>query len=328
MNRRNFIASSASIALAWPHATRAQQRKRVHRLAHLSGGSMASRAALWSAFMQGMGELGYIEGDNLVIEHRYAEGRFETLPRLAGELVAWGPDVIFVSTTPATLAAKAATSNVPIVMVGVADPLGSKIIESLARPGGNVTGVTNIAAELAGKRLEVLKEIIPTVSKVAVMINPNDPNASLQMTSARSAADALSVQLDPILPIRSAADLKGAFDAAAKARVSGALRMIDSVATALRPLTVAHAAEYRIPIIYGFREDVVAGGLVSYGPNFPNQYRQAATYVHKLFTGAMPADLPVERPSKFELVINLKTAKGLGLDISPMLLARADEVIE
>lgn len=328
MNRRNFIASSASTALAWPCAARAQQRKRVHRLAHLSGGSLTSRAALWSAFVKGMRDLGYVEGDNLVIEHRYANGRFEILPRLAGELVAWRPDVIFVSTTPATLAAKAATSSVPIVMVGVADPLGSKIINSLARPGGNVTGVTNIAAELAGKRLEVLKEIIPTLSKVAVMINPNDPNASLQMNSARSAADVLQVQLDPILPIRSAADLAGAFDTAAKVGVSGALRMIDSVATALRPLTVAHAAEYRIPIIYGFREDVVAGGLASYGPNFPDQYRQAATYVHKLLAGARPADLPVERPSKFELVINLKAAKGLGLNISPMLLTRADEVIE
>jgi putative ABC transport system substrate-binding protein len=327
MRRREFIAALGG-AVAWPIAGRAQQPGKVYRLGQLSGGTKASRVALLSAFMGGLHDLGYVEGQNLVIEHRYAEGRFEVLPVLARELLAWNPDVLFVSTTPASLAAKAATSTVPIVMVSVADPLGVGLVPSLSRPGGNVTGVTNIGADLAGKRVEILKEIVPAVSRVAVLINPDDQNAMLQMQNARLAADKLGVRLEPVLHTRVDADLKDAFEAATRARAGAALRMVDPLATALREQTVALAAEYRLPVIYAFREDVVSGGLVSYGPSLPGQYRQAAMFVHKIFTGAKPADLPVEQPTKIELLINLKTAKALGLEIPPQLLARADEVIE
>jgi putative ABC transport system substrate-binding protein len=328
MKRRAFITLLSGAAAAWPFAAQAQQSGKIYRLGQLSGGTAVSRIPLLGAFMGGMRDLGYVERQNLIVEHRYAEGRFEHLPSLARELLAWKPDVLLVSTTPGNLAAKAATSTVPIVMVGVADPLGVGLVASLARPGGNITGVTNIAAELAGKRLEILKEILPGASKIAVLINPDDQNAPLQMKSAKLAADKLAVQLEPVLHIRREADLKGVFEAAVRARASAGLRMIDPLTSALRKQTAALAAEYRLPVIYPFGEDVVAGGLVSYGPSLPEQYRQAATFVHKIFNGAKPTDLPVEQPTKFELVVNLKTAKALGLTISSSFQLRADEVIE
>jgi len=311
-----------------PLAARAQQPDRTYRLGQLHAGTAASRAPLLAAFAHGMGELGYVEGRNLLIERRYADGRFERLPTLARELLSWKPDVLLVSTTPGNLAIKAATSTVPVVMVSVADPIGVGLVASLAHPGGNITGVTNIGAELAGKRLEILKEIVPTASKVAVFINPDDQNATLQMDSAKLVADKLAVQLEPVLRIRSGSDLKGAFEAAVRARADAALRMLDPVATDLRNQTVQLAAEYRLPVIYPFLEDAVAGGLASYGSSLPNQYRQAAAFVHKIFNGSRPADLPVEQPIKFDFAINLKAAKVLGLTIPPTLLARADEVIE
>jgi putative ABC transport system substrate-binding protein len=329
MRRREFISPRGGAAAAWPLTARAQgEPGKVYRLGQLSGGTAASRVPLFAAFVRGMRDLGYVEGQNLVVEHRYAEGRFEVLPALARELLAWNPDVLFVSTTPASLAAKAATSTVPIVMVSVADPLGVGLIASLSRPGGNVTGVTNIGAELAGKRVEILKEIVPAASRIAVLINPDDQNALLQMQDARLAADKLGVRLEPVLHARTSDDLKDAFEAATRAGAGAALRMIDPLAAALREQTVALAVEYRLPVIYAFREDVVAGGLVSYGTSLPDQYRQAATFVHKIFTGAKPADLPVEQPTKFELVINLKTAKALGLEVPDTLLSTAAEVIE
>jgi putative ABC transport system substrate-binding protein len=328
MRRREFITLLGGAAGTWPIAARAQQSEKVYRLGQLSGGTAASRIPLLASFMNGMRDLGYVEGQNLTIEHRYAEGKFERLPGLVRELLAWNPDVLFVSTTPASLAAKAATSTVPIVMVSVVDPQGVGLIANLSRPGGNITGVTNIGAELAGKRLEILKEIVPAASRVAVLINPNDQNASLQMSSARQAADSLGIQLEPIMHISNGADLKAAFEGAIRARATAAVRMVDPLSAELRSQTIAYASEFRLPTIYAFREDVLAGGLASYGPSLPDQYRQAAAFVHKIFNGARPANLPVEQPTKFELAINVKTAKALGLDMPPTLLARADEVIE
>jgi len=235
---------------------------------------------------------------------------------------------LLVSTTPANLAAKAATASIPIVMVQVADPLGVGLISSLTRPGGNITGVTNIAAELAGKRLEILKELIPDVRKVAILINPDDPNASLQLRNAETAAKELGMHLGPVVSVRDSDDLPAAFEVSARAGVHAALRMVDPMETALRTQTIALANQYRLPIIYSFRETVELGGLVAYGTNAPDQYRQAATFVHKILHGANPADLPIARPTKFDLVINLKTAKALGLTVPQSLLARADEVIE
>jgi len=326
MKRRQFMGFLGGAVAAWPTAVRALEPNRIYRVGYLSGS--AAGGPFFGAFEDGMRDLGYIEGQNLIVEHRYADGKFERLPLLVRDLLAWNPDVLLVSTTPANLAAKVATSTVPIVMVAVADPLGVGLISSLARPGGNVTGVTNIGAELAGKRIEILKEIISTCSKVAVFINPDDQNAERQMVSAKIAAERLAVRLDPILSIRSEADLRVAFEAAVRARAEAVIRMIDPLTNALRKPTVALGDEYRLPVIYPFREDVLAGGLISYGTNLSDQYRQAATLVHKIFKGAKPADLPVEQPTKFELVINLKTAKALGLTIPPTLLARADEVIE
>jgi len=328
VKRREFIAGLGGAAAMWPLATRAQQPDKIYRLGQLHAGTVASRAPMLASFVQGMRELGYVEGRNLLVARRYADGRFERLPALAQELLAWRPDALLVSTTPGNIAARAATSTVPIIMVSVADPIGVGLIASLAQPGGNITGVTNIGAELAGKRIEILKEIVPTASKIAVFINPNDQNAALQMDSAKPAADKLGVQLEPIVQVRSGADLKGAFEAALRARADAAVRMLDPVATELRNQTVQLAAEYRLPVIYPFREDVAAGGLASYGPNLPGQYRQAATFVHKIFNGAKPADLPVEQPTKFDLGINLKAAKALGITVPATLLARADEVIE
>jgi ABC-type uncharacterized transport system substrate-binding protein len=327
MKRREFLGVLGGVA-AWPVHANAQHPEKVYRLGQLSGGTAASRIPLLAAFMRGMRDLGYVEGQNLVVEHRYAEGRFEILPALARELLDWKPDALFVSTTPASLAAKAATSSVPIVMVSVADPLRVGLIASLSRPGGNLTGVTNIGAELTGKRMEILKEIVPAASRIAVLINPDDQNALVQMQDARRAADKLGVRLGPVLHVRVGADLVGLFEAAVGAGAGAALRMIDPLASSLRERTVELAAIRRLPMIYAFREDVVAGGLVSYGTNLPDQYRQAATFVHKIFNGARPADLPVEQPTRFELVINLKTAKALGLTVPDKLLVAADEVIE
>jgi putative tryptophan/tyrosine transport system substrate-binding protein len=331
MKRREFLGLLGVATAGWPFLVRAQQAQqagRVYRLGYLTGGTAASRRLFLAAFHRGMRELGYIEGQNLTFEYRYADGRFDRLPALARELLGWNPDVLLVSTTPGNLAAKAATSTVPIVMVAVADPLGAQLVESLPRPGGNITGVTNIAAELAGKRLEIVKEIVPAASKVAILINPDDQNASLQMRIAAAAANKLAIQLEPILHIRSAADLKGAFEEAVRAGAGAAMRMADPLATALRAQAVAYAAEFRMPTIYAFQEDVLAGGLVSYGPSMSEQYRQAATFVHKILKGAKPADLPVEQPTKFELALNLKTARALGIDIPSRMIAVADEVVE
>lgn len=328
MRRREFLGVLPVAMTVWPRSARAQLSARMRRVGYLSGGSEAAQESLTSAFRRGMQSLGYTERVNYSVEARYVEGRFERLPSLAQELLGQNPDVLLVQSTPANLAMKAATQSVPIVMVGVADPVGVGLISNLARPGGNITGITNIGAELAGKRLEILKELIPALSKVAVLINPGDPVARPQLESAHAAATKLDVELDPVLNIRSESDLQGAIVTAVRARAGAALRMIDPLESALRRQTAALAAEHRLPIIFPFREAVEFGGLVSYGTNLPDQFRQAATLVHKILEGAKPADLPVEQPSRFELVINLKTAKALGLTVPPTLLARADEVVE
>jgi putative ABC transport system substrate-binding protein len=327
MKRRALIAGLGTIAL-FPLAARGQQPVGMRRVGYLSGGGEVAQQPLLAAFRRGMQTLGYAEGPSYSFEARYAEGRFERLAALAEDLIGRNPNVLLVQSTPANLAATAATPSVPIVMVGVADPVGVGLVPNLARPGGNITGITNLGAELAGKRREILKELIPSLSKAAVMINPGDPNAHLQIASAKAAAEKLSVTLDPVVEIRSANDLQGAFAAAVSAGAGAALRMIDPLESALRRPTAALAVEHRLPIMFPFREAVELGGLVSYGTNLLDQFRQAATLVHKIFNGAKPADLPVEQPSRFELVINLKTAKALGIEVPLFFQQRADEVIE
>jgi putative ABC transport system substrate-binding protein len=329
MDRRAFIASLAGALLAAPLAAEAQQAAgKVYRVGHLSGSSEAASKPFLVAFREGMRALGYVEGQNWVLDERYAGANMERLASLAQTLIQRKPDVLLVSTTPGNVAAKAATSTIPIVMVLVADPVGAGIVPSLAHPGGNITGITNIQAELAAKRLEILKEIVPIAKRIAVIVNPDNPNAPPQMRSAEVAARKLGIVLGPVLEMRTPDDLEKAFEGAVRARADGAIRMIDALVFMLRKETASLAAKYRLPVIYPSREDVEAGGLVAYGTNIPAQYRQAAGFVDKILRGAKPADLPVEQASTFDLAINLKTAKALGLTIPPSLLQRADQVIE
>lgn len=326
MRRREFFGLAGSCAL-WPLAGNAQTG-RIWRIGFLDGGPEAARQPMFDLFLRGMAELGYIEETNLVFDRRHAEGRFAHLPDLARELIARSPDAMLVATTPAAIVAKAATSSIPIVIVAVADPLGAGLVQSLARPGGNITGITNITAELAGKRLEIIKEIVPAARRVAVFINRDDPNATLQMRYAESAARALEIQLEPISDIRGADDVEKAFKEAVRAGAAAAIRMVDPLSTTLAKKTAEAEIRYRLPVVYPFRPNVVAGGLVAYGTDLSEQFAQAARLMDKILKGAKPADLPVEQPTKFELVINLKTAKALALTIPPAVLARADEVIE
>ncbi len=327
VRRRLFVALGAS-ALAAPYGSFAQQPGKVWRVGHLSGSGQVASKSFVDAFLEGMRSLGYAEPKNFVLQERYADGKVELLPALAQDLIRRNPDVLLVSTTPGSLAAKAATSTIPIVMVLVADPVGAGIVQGLARPGGNITGITNIVAELGGKRLEILKEIVPKASRVAVIVNSANPNTPQQMRYAEEGARLLGIKLDPILEVRNAGELKGAFEAATRARSVAAIRMIDPLVFILRKETAALAIKHRLPVIYPTREDAEAGGLIAYGANIPEQYRQAATLVHKILRGAKPADLPVEQPMRFELVINGKTAKTLGLKIPHSLLIMADKVIE
>src|SRR5262249_24634209 len=282
MRRREFIRLFGSTAVAWPLRARAQQSAKPHRIGYLWAGIEATEKDHIAEFNAGMRDLGHVEGQDFVFDARFADGHFERLPSLAKELLALNPDVLFVGTTPANLAAKAAAPTVPIVMVAVADPIGAGLIANLSRPGGNITGITNVVAELTGKRLEILKEIVPTASKIAVMANPDDPNMPLQMRNAEHASKSLHVQLEPVLAIRSADDLPSVFETAKLAHADAGLRMVDPLEIALRKQTVTLAAQYRLPIVYSFRETVEAGGLASYGTNLGNQYRQAATFVHKM----------------------------------------------
>jgi putative ABC transport system substrate-binding protein len=280
------------------------------------------------SFRRGMAVLGYIEDTNIVYDSRHAEGHFAHLPDLTRELIALSPDAMLVATTPAAVVAKAATSSIPIVIVAVADPLGASLVQSLAHPGGNITGITNITAELAGKRLEIIKEIVPAARRVAVLINKDDPNATPQMHYAESAARTLDIQLEPIADIRSAHDVEKAFEGAVRAGAAAAIRMVDPLSTALARRTAEAEIRYRLPVVYPFRSNVVAGGLVAYGTDLSEQFAQAARLMDKILKGARPTDLPIEQPTKFELVINLKTAKTLGIAVPQSVLARADEVIE
>ena len=326
--RRRRLLWLAGTVSALASVSRAQVVPTMLRIAHLSGsGEVASRPFV-EAFREGMREPGLLEGKNYVLLQRYSEGKVERLAALVQELIAQKPDVLLTSTTPAGLAAKAATRSVPIVAVLIADPVGVGLVQSLARPGGNITGITNIVAELTGKRLELLKEMIPAAKRIAVLVNPESQNASLQLRIAEAAARSLRIDLQPILEARQAADLERAFQAAAQAHVAAAIRMIDPLVFMLRDQTAALAIKYRVPVIYPSREDVLAGGLTSYGTDLPAQYRQAAGLVHKILQGAKPSDLPVEQPTKFEWVVNLKTAKALGLTIPQAVLLRADEVIQ
>ena len=322
ITRRAFC----SMLLALPFLARAQQAKKVPRIGCLVGGSRSSQSAREDAFRQGLRELGYVEGQNIIVEYRFAEGKLDKLPELATELAISKVDVIVAQAPAAVRAAKNATSTIPIVMAHGGDPVAQGFVASLARPGGNVTGLSNFSAELSGKRLELLKEAFPKVSRVAVIWNPDAPGPVLAFKELEIAAKALKVQLQS-LQVRGPNDFEGAFQAARKR--AGSLVVIQDVVTVTYLKRIVDlAAKNRVPAIYMEKEFTEAGGLMSYGPSQPDMFRRAATYVDKILRGTKPADLPVEQPTKFELVINLKAAKQIGLTIPPNVLARADKVIK
>src|SRR5262247_3169238 len=315
--------------LAAPLAADAQQTGKVPRIGFLSLTSRSDRPHLLDAFRQSLRELGWVEGQNIIIDYRYAEGRIDRLPDLAAELVRLKVDLVIASAgTQVATAAKNATETIPIVMIAVRDPVGTGLIASLARPGGNVTGVSGSAGlEWVAKQLELLKETVPKLRRVAILSNPDNAYHQLAIREVNVAARSLGVQLQ-LLEARGPNEFDGAFAAMAKERVGALLVLSDAMLNSHRTRLADLAARSRLPAAYGVRESVEAGGLMSYGPSFRDFYRRVATYVDKILKGAKPAELPVELPTKFELVINMKTAKALGLTIPPSLLRRADEVIQ
>jgi putative ABC transport system substrate-binding protein len=304
-----------------------QQPKKVPRIGFLFGTFSSAQESRVGAFKQGLRDLGYIEGQNITIEYRYAEGKLDRLPTLIAELVGLRVDVIVTGGPPATRAAKKATATIPIVMAQVNDPVGNGFVASLARPGGNITGLATLAPEISGKQLELLKEIVPKLSRVAVLGNSTQPGNSQALREVEVAAEAFGVKLQ-YLDILGSKDIETAFRAASKGRADTVLVLAFPIVRDQSTQIADLALKSRLPAIYPTPEFVEDGGLMTYGVSFIDLYRRAATYVDKILKGAKPADLPVEQPTKFELVINLRAAQQMGLAIPASLLARADKVIK
>ena len=313
--------------LAAPLAAHAQQPAKVYRIGILPPGPISPRMTLWEAFRQGLRELGYVEGHNIALVIRSPERGPEQLPDLAADLVRLKVDVIVTAATPAIQAAQRATRTIPIVMAVSADPVETGLVSSLARPGGNTTGLSLLSPELSGKRLELLKAVVPRVSRIAVLFNPTNPASAIQMREAEVAARALGAQLQR-LDVRGPDDFAKAFQAATRGQAGALLVLDDPLPFSYRTQIVALASKSRLPAMYGLTGFAEAGGLMSYGANNVDMFRRAAVYVDKILKGAKPADLPVEQPTRFELVVNLKTAKTLGLAIPQSVLIRADQVIQ
>jgi len=326
IHRRTFLGGFLLSVLVAPLAAPAPAQQLPGRTARIGFlGDVPS--FLDDAFRQGLRELGYVAGQNIAIEHRAPEWKYERLPGLAAELVRLKVDVIVAASPPATEAAKQATSTIPIVFTVSGDPVAEGFVASLARPGGNLTGLATISPELVGKQLEMLKTVAPKISRVAVLQNPSQQSHLSAVRQAEDAARALGVQLQ-VLKARTPSEIEAAFAAMRSQRAGGVLVLRDAVFRAHRAQIVALAAKGRLPAVYGLREEVEAGGLMAYGASVPQLFRRAAIYVDKILKGAKPADLPVEQPTKFELVINMKTAKALGLTIPQSILVRADEIIQ
>jgi putative ABC transport system substrate-binding protein len=329
VDRRRFLLTSLAVTLAAPLAAKGQQAAKVARIGYLHP-NLAASPHLTEAFRHGLRDSGYVEGRNVVIEYRDGEGRFERLPALAAELVALPVDVIVASGTLAALAAKHATSSIPIVFSTVGDPVTDGLVTSLARPGGKITGLSNLTPELVVKDLELLKEAIPGVSQVAILWQPSG-FVERTRKDVRKRTDVAGRALGMRLRFVEAGgpeDFDGAFSDIVRARAGGVIVVTTAMFVQQRRRLVDLAAKIRVPAVYGSRESVDVGGLMSYGPNFADSFQRAATYVDKILKGAKPADLPIEQPTKFDLVINLKTAKALGLTIPPSVPHRADQVIE
>jgi putative ABC transport system substrate-binding protein len=328
MRRREFVQLLGGVAAAWPLAARAQ-KKAMPVIGFLSTGVLDQAAATTAAFHQGLSDAGYIEGQNVAIEYRWAEGHYDRLPALAADLVGRKVDVIAVTGggDVASRAAKNATSTIPIVFMGGGDPVAAGLVASLARPGGNLTGVSFIAVELAPKRLELVSELVSQAKVVALLVNPNGPNAEAIVRDVRDAARSKGLQLH-IVRAGAEGEFETVFASLSRLHVGALVVAADPFFGSRREQLTALAARHAIPAIYAFRVYVAVGGLMSYGPSLTGTYRQTGAYVGRVLAGAKPADLPVQQPTRFELVVNLKTAKALGLTVPQSLLMRADEVIE
>ena len=326
LKRREFITLLGGAAAAWPLAVRAQQVGKVPTIGFLGPNTPTVQRHWTAAFVQRLRELGWIEGRNIAIEYRWAEGRTDRAAEIAAEFVRLKVDIIVTSETPQVLAAKQATSVIPIVFATAGDPVGNNLVASLARPGGNATGLSNQMTDIAGKKLELLREVVHGLGRLAIIGNVNNPAVVREMGEVQAAAATLGLEVHT-LEIRQAQDITPAFEAL-KGRVDALYVCIDALVNANRIRINTSALGARLPTMHGSRDYVEAGGLMSYGPNTPNQFRRAADYVDKILRGAKPGDIPVEQPTKFDLVVNLTTAKALGIEVPPTLLARADEVIE
>jgi putative tryptophan/tyrosine transport system substrate-binding protein len=327
ISRRRLLTTSGAAIVAAPLAAEGQPAGKVYRIGILETTSQTLNAANVDAFKLGLKELGYDEGRNLAIEYRSSEGRAERFPDLARELVRLNVDLIVTRGTPAALAAKSATSTIPVVMAAIGDPVNTTVVANLAHPGGNVTGLSAIVAELEAKRMELLKETVRRVARVTALFNMSNPDGRAAWKELDGAARALGIQAH-LSDVRRPEDITVAFGAAVRQRADAVAVGIEAITLANRRLIADLALKHRLPTMYPAREFVDAGGLVSYGVSTRDLYRRAARFVDKIIKGTKPADLPVEQPTKFELVINLKTAKALGLTIPQPVLARADEVIQ
>jgi len=326
MQRREFITLVGGAAAAWPIATRAEQPARLPTVGFLGSATPSAAPEGAAAFVQRLSELRWVVGSTVAIEYRWAEGRNDRSAELAAEFVRLKVDAIVTSGTPSVLALMQATSSIPIVFVAVGDPVANGLVKSLARPGGNVTGLSNQTRDLAGKRVEILREVIPGLRRLAILANVGNDAVVLEMRDAQAAARTLGYEVTT-LEIRRSEDIAPAFETL-RDRADAIYIVIDALVVINRVSINTLALNARLPTMHAFRESVEAGGLISYGPNFPELWRRSAEYIDKILRGAKPADIPVEQPTKFDLVINLKTAKALGLSVPPALLARADDVIE
>ena len=326
MDRRTFVSTAAGVLLSKAFSANAQPTAKVPRIGVLHVGT-ADSSSNATVFTQGLRELGYVEGKNIVVERRFGDNRAERMSEIAAEFVRLKVDVIVTSTDLAIAAVKQQTQTIPIVMVNSTDPVGTGFVASLAHPGGNITGLAGISPELNAKRLELLKEVVPGLSRVAILWEPAVRGGVLEYNGTQSAARSMQLQIQGV-EVSRVDDFESAFTALTAGRAE-ALTVVGSPLTFANGDQLARLAEkHRLPTMFGVRENVDAGGLISYGPNLPDRWRRAATYVDKILKGAKPGDLPVEQPTRFELIINLKTAKALGLTIPPSLLRRADAVIQ
>jgi putative ABC transport system substrate-binding protein len=327
ISRRRFVASVAGGLLVAARVSGAQPSRKPRRIGFLGNSTEALEANLIGPFRAGFQELGYVEGRDLVIEYRWAEGNYDRFPALIAELVALEVEIIVTAGTPASLAVKQTAPGVPLVMVAVGDPEGSGLVKSLARPGGNRTGLVSIAPDLEGKRLELLTDVVPRLSQVAFLLNPANAFHVTSERQARAAGKALHLKVE-FVPVRAEPEFDHAFQTIASRRPGALVMLADRLFLHHRTRIVEFAAQQRLPTVYPYIELVQAGGLMSFGPSYPGMHRRAAYFVDRILKGARPADLPMERPSKFELVINLKTARALGLQIPQPVLLRADDLIE